>query len=355
MAGTKNIFSVNGTHLLNALLCLIIANTSIPAAAQPDSASDITNESVQALRRELLKGEVEEKEIVMIGPDKSTLALWRKQTSGTPYGAILLLHDDGQHPDWPFTLRPVRTNLTQFGWSTLSISLPDTVSNEIPPRPDPTPTPAQTNEEKEETDSSAVDAEETAKLMEQDSEVDKQAESATPVSQTPTNVKQEPKVKKDFEKLAQQHIEWGMRYLNEQGQFNIIVVAYGTAAYRAAKFINQEEGSGVNLKVKGKKQRAVRALALVSARNTIATEEQEIVDFFNDPSMPIYDIYFDNHHLDEIESKKRKVFTKQQNFKHYYQFRMAEPKTAIFEGENQLTRRIRGFLNKHARGVEVGK
>ncbi|RKZ71260.1 MAG: hypothetical protein DRQ48_04130, partial [Gammaproteobacteria bacterium] len=39
-------------------------------------------------------------------------------------GVVILVHGMGAHPDWPDVISPLRTRLTETGWSTLSIQMP---------------------------------------------------------------------------------------------------------------------------------------------------------------------------------------------------------------------------------------
>jgi hypothetical protein len=55
--------------------------------------------------------------------DKKFLSLYTK-AEGKPKGGILLLHDEGLHPDWPEIIFPLRTRLAEQGWSTLSLQMP---------------------------------------------------------------------------------------------------------------------------------------------------------------------------------------------------------------------------------------
>ena len=50
--------------------------------------------------------------------------LYRQNHYRTAKGAVLILHDRNQHPDWPSVIHPIRAGLPAFGWSTLSIQLP---------------------------------------------------------------------------------------------------------------------------------------------------------------------------------------------------------------------------------------
>ncbi len=55
--------------------------------------------------------------------DKKFLSLYTK-AEGTPKGAVLLLHDEGLHPDWPEVIFPLRTRLPEQGWASLSLQMP---------------------------------------------------------------------------------------------------------------------------------------------------------------------------------------------------------------------------------------
>lgn len=42
----------------------------------------------------------------------------------TARGSVLILHGRGIHPDWPDLINPLRVDLVEYGWNTLSIQLP---------------------------------------------------------------------------------------------------------------------------------------------------------------------------------------------------------------------------------------
>jgi len=44
--------------------------------------------------------------------------------TGEVNGAVILVHGMGAHPDWPDVISPLRIQLTEFAWSTLSIQMP---------------------------------------------------------------------------------------------------------------------------------------------------------------------------------------------------------------------------------------
>lgn len=52
------------------------------------------------------------------------LAIYTRTTAKTVHGAVLLLHGRGANPDWTDVIQPLRVQLPEHGWDTLSIQLP---------------------------------------------------------------------------------------------------------------------------------------------------------------------------------------------------------------------------------------
>ncbi|MGK9065866.1 DUF3530 family protein [Stutzerimonas chloritidismutans] len=73
------------------------------------------------LLRQLPAGEV----IELKTSTETFSALWRPANVGHPKGVLILLPDDGESPDWPRGVGPLRRQLPDHGWHTLSLSLPE--------------------------------------------------------------------------------------------------------------------------------------------------------------------------------------------------------------------------------------
>jgi len=58
-----------------------------------------------------------------VGSDKF-LGIYAEYTTDKPKGGVIILHGIGIHPDWPDVINPLRSELPDAGWSTLSIQLP---------------------------------------------------------------------------------------------------------------------------------------------------------------------------------------------------------------------------------------
>jgi pimeloyl-ACP methyl ester carboxylesterase len=52
------------------------------------------------------------------------LGIYTEDQSGAPKGGAIILHGIGVHPDWPDVVYPLRSELPNYGWATLSIQMP---------------------------------------------------------------------------------------------------------------------------------------------------------------------------------------------------------------------------------------
>ncbi|WP_313514822.1 alpha/beta hydrolase family protein [Pseudomonas sp.] len=90
------------------------------------------------LQRQLPAGEQQQ----LQAGDEQFLALWKPANSPKPSGLVVILPGDGEHPDWPRVVGPLRNKLADAGWHTLSLSPPDPLGELLPPRPKETAEPA---------------------------------------------------------------------------------------------------------------------------------------------------------------------------------------------------------------------
>ena len=52
------------------------------------------------------------------------LGLYTPPANGESKGAVIILHGNGVHPAWPAVIEPLRTELPEHGWHTLSLQMP---------------------------------------------------------------------------------------------------------------------------------------------------------------------------------------------------------------------------------------
>lgn len=271
----RGVIVLNMKNALNRFLSAALRTTVLACLCSHTSSLQAETNQRSLLHAELAT----EAQVWLEAQGEKFLALWEPDTSGSSFGAILLLHGEGQTPDWPDTINPLRTTLMQFGWSTLAIELPDSTveNNEI---------------------------------------------------------------------LAQAHIQAAVNFLNQEGQQNLVMFGAGLNASRAMTYLLTLPAAPESAPKSSSNptRGAFRALIMVNAR-----ELQLPQDF----RLPTFDLYFDEHYLDATEVQERLLLAKKYQLPHYHQLRLLRPAASEYGEENRLTRRVRGFLNKYAKGVEI--
>ena len=330
-----------------------------PQAADSDKQTPIVSrqnaESIYENQRRLLEQQYPKDDILQLSANgEKFIGLWEENKSGSSVGTVLLLHGEGQTANWPHTIDTLRADLTHHGWSTLSISLSDPIIAPHPKRTLIVETPAA-----EQADSTAAATTENNA----DTQTDGDQTEIADENKTTSPISAEPKYSpKELEFRMQNRIKSAISHLNDEGQFNIVVASYGVSAQRAAKYIQSlpenttgnKQGKGAPARGAQQADRTVRALIFVNARNSLNETQTSLVDLLNMGEMPILDLYSDIHFLDQTESKIRLKTARDNGMKQYVQVKFLPPTTHVFEDENRVTRRIRGFLSKHAKGVEIG-
>ena len=277
------------------------------------------------------------------------LALYEPDYTGNPVGAILILNAEGQHSSWPGTSEQIRLSLPQFGWNTLSTQLPAPQSSPIPPRDSPQAAvkdPAETATA-EDSSNATPDTEQPQTETLPDKEADAQAAGVDAAGATDNT--QMPEVMPiDAEELSLARLRRSIDYLHEQGQFNIVLIGNGLGAVRAACYLRELPSTS-----NASQSRLVRALILVNARNRVPTTDTRLQNCLEDPDMPVLDVFAGQQARDQIEAEERLKASRRNGIKRYQQLHFPEMGETTSRGENLLSRRIRGFLDRYARGVKV--
>lgn len=86
-------------------------------------------------RFDVLASQADPREVLKLMADQEEfLALYRPEHTPKAHGALVILHIEDGHPDWPMVVNPVRTQMPDFGWATLSIAIPSPGPAELPER-----------------------------------------------------------------------------------------------------------------------------------------------------------------------------------------------------------------------------
>lgn len=344
-----------------------------PVSASPNKSKDRrTAEQIQQQKKRLLEEHYAPKQIKQLSAGNDPfIALWEKDQTGNPFGAILIVHDESQTSDWPHTISALRKELPQHGWATLTIALPKPTAKAIPLRPalkknsrtDPKEM-AEPDANDQNTPAQDPDISKAKTIDSKKDTVDTQNNSRND-NQTPPNAqtrdkpgdKISPKMTED---RAIARLKAAITYLNDAGQFNIAVVTHGVNALRLMRYMNEntsdpQVAANKNMKknTKVKMQYPVRVAIFVNARNVVSGYKTQIGELLTLTNFPILDIYFNTHYLDGQEAKERKVAATANAAKPYIQIKLLPPSHVLFDDENRFTRRIKGFLNTQAKGVEI--
>lgn len=231
-----------------------------------------------------------EHQVWLQDPQGKFLSLYQVSNLHPTKGALLILHDNGQHPRWPDTVDTIAATLPDYGWTTLTISLPDSKT-----------------------------------AHEQDDKSSQQIEAA-----------------------AIARMQAALNHLSSQGLLNVILIGSGTGAPRGAQLIESLPKPPPTPKGT-KASRPIAALVIINDKNP--ADAKLLSAGFSDPTMPVLDIYFGQEENGSNAAKKRKRLAGRQQMKTYQQIHLAELNGVLSLGENRLSKRIRGFIEKHAKGV----
>ncbi|OOY56698.1 hypothetical protein BOW16_07255 [Solemya velum gill symbiont] len=102
------------------LLCgffLLLPSITIMAASDLEREQRLEDEIVDAI----LDGDPLD---LPRGDGGDFLGIYTETDADKPKGAVIILHGRGYHPDWAYTVQPLRVGLIDYGWNTLSIQLP---------------------------------------------------------------------------------------------------------------------------------------------------------------------------------------------------------------------------------------
>lgn len=360
------------------------AGTEPPPAAAPARPRILPNQHQQQVDGivRYLQQHGRAGEIIYPSADNQFLSgFYLKENTGTPQGGILLLHDNNQHAHWPRSLAALREYLPNYGWNTLAINL-----NPKPEAPLPAPvkpTVDKTTSTPAQVDSNATGADNTADNPPPDpAENSAGADEAGAITQAPAPDTQDlnfpasntdpsasiaagldkvPDISQfqqpaaqpqavaqnntpDFQEQISRNIEAGLLFLNNSGQFNLVIIAVGDSANWAVEALNKRLAASGN----------ARGYALIlinaSASQFPAYALNEQLSRLN---MPTLDLISD-HESDVSWADKQRRFAMQRNQRSQYSQLQIPDVSSDNEGNITIvTRRIRGWLKTHAAGEEV--
>lgn len=266
------------------------------------------------------------------------LALYQPAISASPSGAVLLVQDQDRNPTWPERIQALRLHLPEQGWTTMVVMLPPADPVSIPPReplaptaeaaaqsatqpPSNAPADAEARPETEEVFNDATGEVASVEAMEQ-SEPPEPAAAPSPVA---------PAESRTDLRLAQ-----AIEHLRGQGQFNLALLAEGGGAVRAARLFKSLGPEGF------------RALVLVDARHALGAEAGDVLAMAG-ADLPVLDIIAVDQPALLAAAQARSTAARRAGRALYQQLILPRYEPELL----RLSKRVRGFLDRHAKGVKV--
>lgn len=289
-----------------------------PADTPPEQATEPSRQPVEersadsadALERQLPKGEQQ----MLPAEGGDFLALWKPANAPEAKGVVLLIPGANETADWPQTIQPLRSKLPDIGWSSLSLSLPDSPEEPLPeavlPRaPEPV----------------TVDTADTA------SETPGEAEAPS----TPTEAASEAPAAAPMDPAQRvfARIDAGIAFAEQQDASSIVLLGHGDGAYWAALYLRERKPERI--------RQLVTVAAQLPAGQTPALEE-----LIPGLKLATGDFFYKNQADARSAAVQRLQASKRLGHDSYTQIALqALPGNRAAEQE-QLFRRVRGWLEK---------
>lgn len=271
--------------LIWVLMSMAFAQTS-PPTPELNQKQDFERYYQEALKGEQIA--------TLTNNTEQFLALKLEQRTSNPQGGVLILHDRGHNPDWPFLLQQTRHYLPDVGWTSLSISLP-------------TP----------------------------------QQEASGRLNADGTGVNFEEETDEAWQQRILERIATGIADLNRDGLLNIAIIGYGDGAYWGARYLAE--------RLTPEEEEAF-ALVMIEP----ALHYDDLTDYMGTLNVPILDLFMNDHLFATSQAKQRLAEARRNERDNYLQIHDASRQN--FYGApsiDRTTRRIWGWLNKNAAGQET--
>jgi hypothetical protein len=242
------------------------------------------------------------------------LALYTKERSGSARGGVVMVTTAPRSPSESAALLNLHHTLPDRNWHSLLVS---------PVSPAPTAT-----SNIPDTEAQVETKEATAPAANQQAPADSAANDTPPAQPAPSII-------------ISSSVKSGVAFLNQQGIFNMVLIGEGDSAVRVMHYI-------ANLS--GEQAKQIRGAVLLNPRNQLG--DHQLPGMIAALKIPVLDIYNNLDYRDREEALKRQQQSQTLAAGQYTQVELPRIST-IAEGENLISRRIRGWLNKTASGFEV--
>ncbi|MGU1064271.1 alpha/beta hydrolase family protein [Pseudomonas aeruginosa] len=304
-----------------------------PAPVERPAVSERSQDETKGLERQL----PEDGQQILKAGDESFLTLWLPANTAEAEGVVILVPGDGESPDWPQAIGPLRRKLPDAGWQTLSLALPDPQSTAPVTRPAESAASASADK-----DASAADSASKPDVKGESGNAPAPESTAEAGSGEPAQSEdQAPPPAIDPVEQRKAHAERVMARLQasidlalQHEPKSVVLLGHGTGAYWAARYLAEKEPAEIH------------NLLLVAAE-VPRDFRPALEDMVPKLKLATGDFYYRDARADREAARLRMQAGKRQKHPAYVQIAMqalpADPKAE----QEQLYRRIRGWLSLH--------
>lgn len=337
----------------------IIANSvaaeepETPASPEPTASGSASSTPViprtepdidQTIISNLSKQASPDTEFLQLDTSKSgekLFAVYQAESSGVLQGGIIIFPDDKTHFDWPGDLNYLRTGLTEYGWHTLAIYLPQIEAQTIPKRTLPVLKSIQAS------NSSAEEAGENAA---EEAPADQNTDPANaPTESAPAESASENSPAESKEPYHEQAIRRALAayaYLQQQETERFIVLGIGTGAIWAAQYVQQFQDS-----------QDLR-LVMIDAQQPMLDQSPDLLTILPEIKTTIIDLHHSNRlntsDRNLISPERRLKIARQKALTNFHQSRLPAARDDWKKGTPWFVKHVRGVLNTYVINAEKG-
>nr|WP_272873590.1 DUF3530 family protein [Aliamphritea spongicola] len=299
-----------------------------PTSSAPRSIPNPAAQRAAALAQE----QSPETEIIWLETDKETqLGLFMPSGITESYGGIILFHGSMATPDWPDIIRPLRLSLSDQGWATLSVALPD-------PNPAPVPErnmqPSAPSNSGDGTDTDpAADAELTDATETEASEAAMTESAMQDETMANSMAKEESTPKEPYIDQLTRIAIAASTQLTDREQNRQIIIGVGTGAVWAAAYIAYaQDDQNIRLLMIDPRQ----------PEDPEAPQLSELIPLLD--SETVLDLYFENSELSKAQARQRLRLSKRSKLPDYRQIKINQRPDDSKREQQWLAKKVRGIL-----------
>ncbi len=269
-------------------------------------------------------------------PKERFLALWLPANVGEPSGMVIILPGDNMHAAAPEVVAPLRRKLPDAGWHSLSLSLPDPLSDLPLPRPQPVADAPQT----EDAQAAEPSADTPPAVTEEAATADAAELAPAPAPADDASAAEAQRLRDEAMQAHAERmfarIDAAVVFANQREAPRIILLGHGSGGYWAARFLKERPAPGVS------------GLLLVSPQ-VPAGFSPGLEELAPALSLPVGDLFYKDQAAERSAALRRLQASKRLKAANYRQTALkALPGNHEAEQE-QLYRRARGWLELPSR------